>query len=259
MRHASVQVIEAGLAAETAAEGPRSPADARRPGARVPKTCLHAPSCGPVGSLARLAGEDRRSAGHVQRARSGLPRPPIWTDRPMTTPCPHHRESERSTAAQVGRALNAAAAGVLAAEGRLTEPRRRGLERLLTASRPVKAYDLVAAFHKDLRVAKPATVYRALEFLETRSLVHRLSTTKSYVACNPDFPGRPSAFLICECCGASRQIPSPAMTFLTAAARGYTIDRVTLKAQGRCAACRPATGEYGPRKPGSPIAATMPT
>lgn len=159
----------------------------------------------------------------------------------MTSSCPHDRETAPPTAAQVDRVLAAAAARVAASGERLTRPRRRVLELLLAAGAPAKAYDLVASFHAESRVAKPATVYRALQFLETRGLVRRLSTLKSWVACDPAQLGAPAAFLLCDCCGSCRQIPSPDVTLLNAAATGtgYVIERVTLEVQGLCAACRP--------------------
>lgn len=157
----------------------------------------------------------------------------------MTAPCQHHQKTESRPDAQVQQALHAAVARVAAAEGRLTEPRRRVLELLLQAYGPVKAYDLVARFHADRRVAKPATIYRALEFLERMGLAHRLSTLKAYVACHRDLPAHSPAFLICECCGALREIPAPVATSLAtaAAALGYTIDHITIEAEGRCQPC----------------------
>ena len=159
----------------------------------------------------------------------------------MTSPCPHDRETAPPTAAQVERALGAAAARVAAAGDRLTRPRRRVLELLLIAGSPAKAYDLVATYHQDARVAKPATVYRALQFLETRGLVHRLSTLKSYVACDPERPGAPALYLLCDCCGSCREVPAPDLAALNAAATaaGYEIERITLEGQGLCPACRP--------------------
>lgn len=136
----------------------------------------------------------------------------------MTSPCPHDRETAPPTAAQVERALGAAAARVAAAGDRLTRPRRRVLELLLIAGSPAKAYDLVATYHREARVAKPATVYRALQFLETRGLVHRLSTLKSYVACDPERPGAPALYLLCDCCGSCREVPAPDLAALNAAA-----------------------------------------
>jgi len=158
----------------------------------------------------------------------------------MRSACPHGHGIPPATPAQVEQALEAAAARLAAGGGRLTPPRRRILELLLAAGAPVGAYDLVARFHSSSRVAKPATVYRALHFLETCGLVHRLSTLKAYVACDPDQPAAATTFLLCDCCGACRPIPSADAGPLqaAAAAAGYVIERITFEAQGRCAACR---------------------
>lgn len=163
----------------------------------------------------------------------------------MTAACPDERETGPPRAAAVSLALDAALNHVVAADQRLTAPRRRVLELLLTSGRPVKAYDLVAAFHADERVAKPATVYRALEFLERMGLVHRLSSSKCYVACTLGMAAHPAAFLICDCCGSCREISAPEAASLTgtAIALGYSVDRVTLEAEGRCPACRVTRGE----------------
>jgi Fur family zinc uptake transcriptional regulator len=178
----------------------------------------------------------------------------------MRSACPHEQQSPPATAAQVERALEAAAARVTAGGGRLTRPRRRILELLLAAGAPVGAYDLMAHFHSGARVAKPATVYRALHFLETCGLVHRLSTLKAYVACDPDQPAAATTFLLCDCCGACRPIPSADAGPLeaAAAAAGYVIERITFEAQGRCAACRrPRAGpsQVGPPTDGAELVA----
>ena len=157
----------------------------------------------------------------------------------MTMACPHGQETEPPSATTVSLALNAAHNHVAAADERLTLPRHRVLELLLTSGRPVKAYDLVAAFHADERIAKPATIYRALEFLEKMGLIHRLSSSKCFVACTLGPAAHPAAFLICDCCGSSSEISAPEVASLTgtATALGYSVDRVTLEAEGRCPAC----------------------
>jgi Fur family zinc uptake transcriptional regulator len=161
----------------------------------------------------------------------------------MTSACLHERGTETPLAATVSLALDAAHNQVVAAEQRLTAPRRRVLELLLSSGRPVKAYDLVSAFHADERVAKPATIYRALEFLEKMGLVHRLSSSKCYVACTLGTAAHPAAFLICDCCGSCREFSAPEAASLsgTATALGYSVERVTLEAEGRCPACRVTT------------------
>lgn len=160
-------------------------------------------------------------------------------------PCFHGHVGRQPTSEAVSLGGQTAAAMVSAAGQRMTEPRRRVLELLITSGRPVKAYDLVAAFHADERVAKPATIYRALEFLEKMGLVHRLSSSKCYVACTLGMAAHPAAFLICDCCGSCREISAPEAASLsgTATALGYSVDRVTLEAEGRCPTCRVTTGE----------------
>ena len=163
----------------------------------------------------------------------------------MTAACPHSQEAKSPTATAVSLALDAAYDRIVSADQQMTAPRRRVLELLLKSGRPVKAYDLVAAYHAVGRVAKPATIYRALEVLTGLGLVHRLASSKCYVACTLGVAAHPAAFLICDCCGSCREIPAPEAASLTgtAIALGYSVERVTLEAEGRCPACRVTRGE----------------
>ena len=106
----------------------------------------------------------------------------------------------------------------------------------------MKAYDLIARFGEDGQAAKPPTVYRALEFLEKQGLAHRIASISAYVACAERDGGsvHAAAFLICDCCGATREISGPDQGVIDAAAAdaGYAIARTTIEAHGRCAACR---------------------
>ena len=126
-----------------------------------------------------------------------------------------------------------------AAEQRLTPPRRRVLELLLEAGQPVKAYDLIAAYGFDGAPAKPPTVYRALEFLSGQGFAHRIERLNAYVACRRGEAGHAAAFLICDCCGATREIASAANPIQALGeAAGYALTGVTIEAHGLCADCR---------------------
>ena len=122
---------------------------------------------------------------------------------------------------------------------RLTGPRRRVLELLLEAGQPTKAYDLIAAYGADGEAAKPPTVYRALDFLERAGMAHRIASISAYVACARDAGAHTAAFLICDCCGDTREIEPPAGLGLEESAKmsGYELERVTIEAHGRCGAC----------------------
>lgn len=147
------------------------------------------------------------------------------------------------------RALEAAEARARDAGERMTAPRRRVLSLLLESGEPVKAYDLIARFGEDGQAAKPPTVYRALEFLERQGMAHRIASISAYVACAghvaADHEAQAShaaAFLICDCCGSTREISGPDQGVIdaAAAAAGYAIARTTIEAHGRCPACRDA-------------------
>jgi Fur family zinc uptake transcriptional regulator len=163
----------------------------------------------------------------------------------MGAACDHDHSDSRPGPAEVERAL-VAVETLCAAEGeRMTAPRRRVLELLLAAGEPVKAYDLIARYGADGQAAKPPTVYRALEFLERRGVVHRIASISAYVACTADVDdgrGHAAAFLICDCCGATEEVAVAGGEAFAAAASsaGYAIERTTIEGHGRCPACRVA-------------------
>ena len=123
---------------------------------------------------------------------------------------------------------------------RLTAPRRRVLLLLRQHGQPMKAYDLIAGFTVDGPPAKPPTVYRALDFLEKQGFAHRIESLNAYVACRRGPQSHAAAFLICDCCGRSREIEPVGGAALDdiAGAAGYVIEAVTIEAHGRCGNCR---------------------
>jgi Fur family zinc uptake transcriptional regulator len=160
----------------------------------------------------------------------------------MSAHCGHDHDHGHPDPAAVDRTLAAVESRCVAEGERMTAPRRRVLELLLTAAEPVKAYDLIARFGEDGQAAKPPTVYRALEFLERKGMAHRIASISAYVACTAgeDTPGHAAAFLICDCCGATQEVATPASPAFAAAAEaaGYAIARTTIEGHGRCPACR---------------------
>ena len=125
---------------------------------------------------------------------------------------------------------------------KLTTARKRVLELLLSAGQPVKAYDLMAGFGADGEAAKPPTIYRALEFLARTGLAHRIESLNAYMACRLGESRHAAGFLICDCCGATREIePLAANEVRTAAlASGYVLTGVTVEAHGLCPECAAA-------------------
>ena len=161
----------------------------------------------------------------------------------MGAACDHDHDHSGLKGGALDRALASAEARAIRQGERMTAQRRRVLALLLEAGEPVKAYDLIARFGEDGQAAKPPTVYRALEFLERLGMAHRIASISAYVACSDEGDAvHAAAFLICDCCGATREVSGPDQSAMSAAASaaGYAIARTTIEAHGRCAACREA-------------------
>ena len=150
----------------------------------------------------------------------------------------HHPES-----AQPGLAGSELAAAVSAAEvrceqsrERLTPPRRRVLQLLLEADGPMKAYDLIAAYGQDGEPAKPPTVYRALDFLMTAGLVHKVEALNAFVGCSHAHDEGGAELFICSDCGSVEErhgAPEPVHT-----PDGFVIERSVVEHFGHCGSCK---------------------
>lgn len=162
----------------------------------------------------------------------------------MNSPCHHDHTDNARGPGEVARIMAGVEASCVAEGERMTAPRRRVLELLLTAGEPVKAYDLIARYGTNGEAAKPPTVYRALDFLERRGVVHRIASISAYVACSAhdeDGGAHAAAFLICDCCGSTAEVAVPLSELglgVAARAAGYDIQHTTIEGHGKCAQCQ---------------------
>ncbi|WP_445114606.1 transcriptional repressor [Acinetobacter sp. WZC-1] len=93
---------------------------------------------------------------------------------------------------------------------RLTPLRKEVLKLILDASGPIGAYDLLAKLKgSSERLAAPPTVYRSLDFLLKKGLIHRLSSINAYIPCCHPREGHQAAFLICTECHAVKEASAP--------------------------------------------------
>ncbi len=122
----------------------------------------------------------------------------------------------------------------------LTPLRRQVLALVQAAPRPIKAYDLLKLLSEARGRAAPPTVYRALNYLVSRNLIHRVESMNAYAACALATSGCDHAFLICEECGQVAEIElGDVRTALMAAARrqGFDVTRVSVEVKGVCRVC----------------------
>ena len=124
----------------------------------------------------------------------------------------------------------------------LTPSRRRALEVLTQANRPVGAYEMIDLMAvADGKRPAPVSVYRALAFLLDNGLAHRLESKNAFVVCgHAHAAGEPVVFLICEQCGEVKEATTPGLTreltALCATAEFRARTRV-VEIAGRCANC----------------------
>ena len=128
---------------------------------------------------------------------------------------------------------------------RFTENRRAVLELLLAEHRPLGAYEIVERFDWKGRRPAPAQIYRALTFLETLGLVHRIASRNAYLACSGPGEGHGTVFLVCEQCGTVAE-PSASDLERTvhklAGASGFELRAHVLEVTGRCPECTRVDG-----------------
>ncbi|GAB2708834.1 transcriptional repressor [Aliiglaciecola aliphaticivorans] len=124
---------------------------------------------------------------------------------------------------------------------RFTNLREKVYELLLNKSSSVGAYELLDELKITESGAKPATVYRTLDFLLEFGLVHRLESTNAFVACHHFDCSHPVQFLICDNCGLVKEIQSEGLKETLdkqANSVGFKVSKQTIEAHGTCALCQ---------------------
>ena len=146
-------------------------------------------------------------------------------------------------AACMATALEAAEARCARDGLRLTPVRRRALEILLGGHRAMGAYAVLDGLRESGFGAQPPVAYRALDFLVTNGMAHRIERLNAFVACDRPDEAHAPAFMICRLCEAVAEAPSPPERgALGEAARavGFRIERAVVEAVGVCPACAAA-------------------
>lgn len=124
---------------------------------------------------------------------------------------------------------------------RFTPQREKVYHIMLLKRRPVGAYELLDNLKETEDSAKPATVYRALDFLLDFGLIHKLESTNSFVACHHFDCNHPVQFLICDSCGDVAEIQSTGIEGKLndqAEQVGFLISKQTIEAHGLCQECQ---------------------
>ncbi len=124
---------------------------------------------------------------------------------------------------------------------RFTVLREKIYKLLIEKEGAIGAYELLDQLKETENTAKPATVYRTLDFLLEFGLVHRIESSNAFVACHHFGCNHPVQFLICDQCGDVKEIQSAGLqdTLDKQAHKfGFKVQSQTIEAHGLCISCQ---------------------
>ena len=122
----------------------------------------------------------------------------------------------------------------------LTDTRRKVFELVIKAGQPVGAYRLLEAMQDKGTRVMPPTVYRALNFLQGKGLVHRIESLNAFIACTQHEHEHEGQFLICSDCGKTEELADESVSEMLrekASAHGFPLTQQTIELKGLCKDC----------------------
>jgi Fur family zinc uptake transcriptional regulator len=123
----------------------------------------------------------------------------------------------------------------------LTPIRHQVLELIWGSHKAVKAYELLDRIKPLQSAAKPATIYRALDFLIEQGLIHRVESLNAFVGCScSERHQHEQLLLICKNCNEveERQAPDVMQALLQEFSQaGFVVHSKTIEIHGVCDKC----------------------
>ena len=123
---------------------------------------------------------------------------------------------------------------------KLTPLREQVLQIVWRSHKPIGAYEVLDELSATHKSARPPTVYRALDFLMSEGLIHKIESLNAYLGCTDAGAPHSGQFLICRQCGGTEEIVDPKLerALDAAAARaGFKAEHKTVEITGLCARC----------------------
>jgi Fur family zinc uptake transcriptional regulator len=126
---------------------------------------------------------------------------------------------------------------------KLSRNQSQVLSCLRSAKEPLSAYVILDRVRK-AGISHPPTVYRALNELMQKGMVHRLQSRQAFIACGHGKCDGKFAFAVCRTCGKVAEIPlsdQDRAMMLGFSPKEIAADQVTLELAGLCKICRAAS------------------
>ncbi len=126
---------------------------------------------------------------------------------------------------------------------RLTGLRKQVLTCLWQSHQASGAYDILARINQTAtKKLAPLSVYRALEFLVSEGLAHRIESLNAFIGCPHPEAGHALQFLVCTSCHLVIELEDSAIDKALASAatrQQFTRARTVVEVVGQCRACQP--------------------
>ena len=159
---------------------------------------------------------------------------------------PHHSHDSHahehpSSPSGVNQGLADAVAMCEARGTRLTPIRAQVLELMLKSGRSLKAYELLEQMQVVHPNSKPATIYRALDFLAEQGLIHRLDAINGWTACQHIHSHHHDLLIVCTVCGMFKELSAPHISQELRellATVGFSPNAPETEIRATCDACR---------------------
>lgn len=122
----------------------------------------------------------------------------------------------------------------------LTPIRKQVLELIWSSHKTIKAYELLDRIKPLQQAAKPATIYRALDFLIEQGLIHRVESLNAFIGCCCSERSHEQLLLICkQCQQVEERTASEVMQVLKVefAQAGFTVHSKAIEIHGLCLTC----------------------
>lgn len=127
---------------------------------------------------------------------------------------------------------------------KLTKVRKLVLEIIWASHNPIGAYDILQKLQENGHKPAPPTAYRALDFLVTAQLIHRIESLNSYIGCPSPDDSHQCQFYICKKCGHIAELNNNDVAVALdngAEQLGFHSQQPIIEVHGLCANCQSDT------------------
>jgi len=124
---------------------------------------------------------------------------------------------------------------------KLTKIRQQVLEIIWSQHNPIGAYDVLQKLQERGHKPAPPTAYRALDFLVSAKLIHRIESLNAYIGCPTPNSSHECQFYICTECGYIAELNDGDVSRAVSASAkglGFKSETPVIEVHGVCRDCQ---------------------